>query len=110
MSLWISRRLRLRVDTKSLLVGALLHDFFLYDWHGSGWQHSYLHAERARANAVKHFAVDESTQHVIRSHMWPLGITHVPRTKEAILVNISDKIVSLRETILMRRERKRPCG
>ena len=38
--------------------------------------------------------------------MWPLGITHVPTTKEAIVVNIADKIVSLRETVLMRRERK----
>lgn len=106
LSLWICRRLHLRVNTNALLVGALLHDFYLYDWHGSGWRHSYLHPERARANAVAQFGVDEPTQHVIRCHMWPLGITHVPTTKEAIVVNIADKIVSLRETVLMRRERK----
>ena len=106
LSLWFCRRLHLRVNTNALLVGALLHDFYMYDWHGSGWTHSYLHPERARVNAVAQFDVDEPTQHVIRCHMWPLGITHVPRTKEAIVVNIADKIVSLRETLLMRRERK----
>lgn len=110
LSLWICRRLHLRVNTNTLLVGALLHDFFLYDWHGSGWEHSYRHAERARANAVAYFGVDEPTQHVIRCHMWPLGITHVPWSKEAIVVNAADKIVSLRETLFKRRGRKNSCG
>lgn len=106
-SLWLSRKLHLKVDDDTLLVGALLHDFFLYDWHGSGWQHSYRHAERARSNAVSHFGVDKDVQHVIRSHMWPLGITHVPHTREAVLVSISDKSVSLRETLFNRGKGRR---
>ena len=32
-SLWLSRHLHMRVDEKALLTGALLHDFYLYDWH-----------------------------------------------------------------------------
>lgn len=32
-SYWLCRRLHLRVDGDSLIRGALLHDFFLYDWH-----------------------------------------------------------------------------
>ena len=32
-SYWLCRRLRLRVDGESLIRGALLHDFFLYDRH-----------------------------------------------------------------------------
>ena len=101
-SLWLSRKLHLDVDTQTMLVGALLHDFFLYDWHGAGWRHSYRHAESARRNAVAHFDVDEQTQHVIRCHMWPMGITHVPVTREAILVNLSDKYNSLYETLFQR--------
>jgi uncharacterized protein len=101
-SLWLSRKLHLNVDTQPMLVGALLHDFFLYDWHGAGWRHSYRHAERARRNAVAHFDVDEQTQHVIRGHMWPMGITHVPVTREAVLVNLSDKYNSLHETLFQR--------
>jgi uncharacterized protein len=101
-SLWLSRKLHLNVDTKTMLVGALLHDFFLYDWHGAGWRHSYRHAERACRNAVAHFDVDEQTQHVIRCHMWPMGIMHVPVTREAVLVNLSDKYNSLHETLFQR--------
>jgi len=110
VSWWIAQRLHVHVDANVLLGGALLHDFYLYDWHGAGWRHSYRHAERARRNAEAYFGVDKRTQHVIRSHMWPLGITHVPRTREAIIVSMADKIVSLHETLFQRRKAKRICG
>ena len=110
VSWWASNRLRLRVDAESLLVGALLHDFYLYDWHGAGWRHSYLHAERARQNARRLFGVDKHTQEVIRSHMWPLGITPPPRSREAVIVCLSDKYVSLHETLFQRRRRRCVCG
>ena len=32
-SLYFARRFRLNIDEKSLIRGALLHDYFLYDWH-----------------------------------------------------------------------------
>lgn len=101
-SLWLSRKLHLEVDTQAMLVGALLHDFYLYDWHGSGWRHSYRHAERARRNAVRYFGIDERTQQVIRCHMWPISITHVPSSREALMVTLSDKYTSLNETLFKR--------
>lgn len=110
VSLWLARRLHLNVDTNALLVGACLHDFYLYDWHGAGWRHSYRHAARARENAVKYFDVDERTQQVIRCHMWPLGITHVPHSREAVIVCLADKYVSLHETLFQRNQRRRICG
>ena len=109
VSWWLARRLHLKVNRTSLLVGALLHDFYLYDWHGAGWRHSYRHAECARRNAAAHFGIDERTQQVIRCHMWPISITHVPRTREAVLVCLSDKYVSLHETLLQRRKRRTVC-
>lgn len=33
MCLQLAALLRLRTDTRSLVRGALLHDYFLYDWH-----------------------------------------------------------------------------
>lgn len=33
VSFWLNRRLHLHADETSLAVGALLHDFYLYDWH-----------------------------------------------------------------------------
>jgi len=109
VSWWLARRLHVEVDRTSLLTGALLHDFYLYDWHGAGWRHSYRHAERARRNAAAHFGVDERTQHVIRCHMWPIGLTHVPHTREALIVCLADKYVSLHETLLQRHGRRTVC-
>ena len=33
MSLVIAELFKITVDRRSLIVGALLHDYFLYDWH-----------------------------------------------------------------------------
>lgn len=109
VSWWLAHRLHANVDRTSLLVGALLHDFYLYDWHGAGWRHSYRHAECARRNAAQRFDVDRHTQQVIRCHMWPISITHVPSTREALLVCIADKYVSLHETLFQRHRRRTVC-
>ena len=101
----MAHALKIRVDEKVLIEGALLHDFFGYDWHNDKVKrklfdmHGFTHARRARERAVKHFHIDRPTQHVIESHMWPLTLRSLPRTREAILVCIADKIVSIRETL-----------
>lgn len=33
LCVYIAEKLRLKLDTRSLVRGALLHDYFLYDWH-----------------------------------------------------------------------------
>ena len=106
MSYAIDRRLRLGCDRRVLLTGALLHDYYLYDWHqrddGSHRLHGFSHAERARRNAVDAFDVDERVQHVIASHMWPLNLTRIPRSREAWLVCFADKCCAVRERLLGR--------
>ena len=102
LSYLLARRLPWKVDEKIVAAGAFLHDFYLYDWHGSGWRHSYRHAGRACENAVARFGIDEATQEVIRCHMWPISPTRVPRTWEAVIVGLSDKLVSLHETLFKR--------
>jgi len=102
----LNRRLHLHADENTLLAGAMLHDFYLYDWHekdgGSHSLHGYIHADRALENARRHFHVDEKTAHVIRCHMWPLNITRLPRTREAWIVCFADKCVSVKETLFER--------
>ena len=106
MSLKINRKLHLRADTEVLVRGALLHDFYLYDWHqednGDHNWHGFIHADRAEQNAVKYFDVDGKTRHVIRSHMWPLNLSRPPRSREAWIVCVADKVVSAYETVCRR--------
>ncbi len=111
LSLGIDRRLHLHSDKKVLITGAMLHDYFLYDWHDKtrpGQKtHGYTHAAEAARNARLHFKLDDRTLHVIHSHMWPLNITRLPRSREAWIVCTADKIVSLRETFMTRGKRSR---
>ena len=49
---------RIRADMRALVRGALLHDYFLYDWHEkdkSHRLHGFIHAERALKNAESDF-------------------------------------------------------
>ena len=98
--------IRLRVNEDTLLMGAMLHDFYLYDWHmeddGSHHLHGLIHADRARRNAEKYFSVDEKVQQVILTHMWPLNLTRIPRSSEAWIVCAADKLASIQETLFLR--------
>jgi uncharacterized protein len=79
----------------------MLHDFYLYDWHcaddGSHRRHGFHHARRARDNAVREFAVDIRIQSAIDSHMWPLNPLRIPRSREAWILWVADKIETFRE-------------
>ena len=88
-----------------MITGAVLHDFYLYDWHEKDEErdekyglHGFSHPEISLMNAKKYFDINENEENIIRNHMWPLTITHIPKTKEAWVVCIADKIVSLIET------------
>ncbi|MCR5674929.1 MAG: HD domain-containing protein [Lachnospiraceae bacterium] len=101
----INRRLHLKADEKVLLRAAMLHDFYLYDWHdndGTHPLHGYRHADQAMENAKRFFHIGETEQMAIWSHMWPLNITRLPRTREAWILCIADKLVSFEETVLKR--------
>ncbi len=39
LSYWLNKHFHLHADEKALLVGALLHDFYLYDWHEKSTWH-----------------------------------------------------------------------
>ena len=93
MSLRLARLAKVRVDERSLVRGALLHDYFLYDWHDRepGHRlHGFHHARRALANAKADFGVNEREADIILKHMFPLNIA-LPKYRESVVVTIADK-------------------
>ena len=91
-------------NVEELVRGALLHDYFLYDWHfHEGPLHGPYHPKAALANAIRDFEdLTEREKNIIASHMWPLAPTRVPLCREAVLVCVADKIVSAKETLFKR--------
>ena len=100
-------RIGIRVDRQSLLRGALLHDYFLYDWHDkdpSHRLHGFRHPFFALARAEEDFDLTPRERNIIVRHMFPL-VPIPPTCREAWIVCIADKVCALRETVLMRRGR-----
>ena len=95
-------KFNINVDKSSLVRGALLHDFFLYDWHnkddGSHRWHGFKHAKTALKNANREFKLNKVEKNMILSHMFPLNMV-LPRYKESVILTIADKICAFRETI-----------
>lgn len=99
-SLRLVRRMNLTVDERSLIRGALLHDYFLYDWHerDAGHRlHGFFHPGKALANARSDYDLNETEENIILRHMFPL--TPVPpRCREAWIVCLADKYIAAKET------------
>ena len=107
-SLCLARRLRplwqtmgLRLDYHSLVRGAFLHDFYLYDWHTQKIphrMHASIHPTLALKNAQEHFGTTSREADIIRNHMWPLTPRHFPHSIEAAIVSLADKVCAAKET------------
>lgn len=105
MCIWIAKKFRIDCNHKELVRGALLHDYFLYDWHtkGEGHQlHGFFHPGIALRNASLEYNLSDTEKEIIRKHMWPLTIIP-PTCREAWIVTTADKYCSLLETLKIRR-------
>ena len=101
LSLALAGWFRVRHDPASLIRGALLHDFFLYDWHEkqpATGLHGYTHPRRALENASLEFEVNAVERDIILRHMFPLTLIP-PRRTESWLVCLADKICSVAEIL-----------
>ncbi|MFA6508528.1 MAG: HD domain-containing protein [Treponemataceae bacterium] len=92
--------MRSRLD--ELARGALLHDFFHYDWRTgkprSGGLHGFDHPREALENAEAAFGPLSAVERdCVLRHMWPL--TPIPpRYPESLIVCLMDKVVALGES------------
>ena len=96
----VGKRISKKIDLDALVRSAFMHDFFMYDWHEkSNWHklHGFTHPLVAAQNAEKYFNVSKKTLKIIKSHMWPLTITRIPTSREAWILSICDKLVTIYE-------------
>jgi uncharacterized protein len=100
----------LKLDHHSAARGALLHDFFLYDWRNHDVPdlpedkfHGIEHPKIALANAQKHFQLNDIETDIIIKHMWPLTLVP-PKYKESFIVSFADKYLASKD--LSRNSRK----
>lgn len=97
------------LDRASLVRGALLHDYFLYDWHDpdpSHRLHGFRHPFFALARAEEDFALTPRERNIIVRHMFPL-VPVPPTCREAWIVCLADKWCALRETVAGRMPHRR---
>lgn len=85
------------IDVRPATRGALLHDFFFYDWRTGGPRlHGFRHPSIALKNAERFFKLCDIERDAILRHMWPL--TPIPpRYTESMIVCIADKRATWRE-------------
>jgi len=102
----------LKLDYRSAARGALLHDFFLYDWRNHDVPdlprkkfHGLEHPAIAVDNAKKHFSINEIEEDIIKKHMWPLTLVP-PKYKESFIVSFADKYLSSKEFVVEFKKRR----
>ena len=83
------------LDARSAARAGMLHDLFLYDWHGH-WKKTgdpvlaMTHPHTALHNAKKYFKLNKLEEEMIVKHMFP--VTPVPPThKETWIITLTDK-------------------
>ena len=98
------------INLETVLLSAILHDYYLYDWRVDKEKrrhHGSRHPGIAAIHAKEDFDISETVQKSIRSHMWPLGFTHFPNNREALVLSYSDKDIAIREFLTSKKHKKK---
>ena len=109
-SLRFVTRFHISCDKKSLVRGALLHDYFLYDWHIKSDRnehklHGFTHPGAALRNAKRDFDLNDIEADIIARHMFPLT-PRPPKYRESLIVSLADKYCAVIEVFLRRAYRR----
>lgn len=96
-------KMGIHVSWNEMIRGALLHDYFLYDWHDPSrpavdFRHAFGHPTLAMRNALADYKLTRKEMQIIQRHMFPL--TPIPPTcREGWIIVLADKICTILEVL-----------
>lgn len=104
---WLAHKFRCKEATAvSAVRAAMLHDFYLYDYHGErrahGRLHAWSHPEAALRNALGIRPLTGPEREAIRCHMFPGTLFHMPTHASGWLLVCADKICAVGELVRLR--------
>ncbi|MFV0274992.1 MAG: HD domain-containing protein [Bacilli bacterium] len=89
----------LNLDYVCATRAALLHDFFHVEHDKnfiSRMKYFFIHPSLSKENSTSHYNLTKKQINIIESHMFPTSIK-LPKSKEAIVVCLIDKLVALND-------------
>lgn len=94
---------KLNLDYVSAARGAMLHDFYFYDWRNKNVEgqkkfHAFRHPKIALTNACDIFELNNLEKDIIVKHMWPLTLKF-PKYRESLIVTFVDKYCATSEML-----------
>lgn len=87
-------------NIENLVKAALLHDYYLYNWHNKEekWHkpHAFKHPKIAADNAKRDFSINDEIYSAIKTHMWPLTL-QIPASALGWIITYADKKATFME-------------
>lgn len=96
-SVWLMRCFKIKCDTKTMIYGALLHDYYLYNHNENETPfHWFRHPKISVENAKRDWEINKIQENIIKRHMFPLTLVP-PRYRESVIVSVADKLCAVYE-------------
>jgi len=106
LSLYIALKFHVKINKSELVTTALLHDYYLYDWHDSTDKthifHGFRHGKIASINAERDYHINKNQKNAIEHHMFPLTLP--PTNRMGVIITIADKLCAFKETFVKKQE------
>jgi len=99
------------LDWRAAARGGLLHDLYLYRWNdrtAHPGNQCLDHPVFALRNAEALTTLTDKERNIILAHMWPLAV-HLPRSREAWVVSLADKLCATAEVMGVWKRLKMRC-
>ncbi len=88
---------KLKINKQELIIAALFHDLYFYDWHDKNngvHLHGLFHPHKAVINATKIYNISKKIKRHMAHHMFPLTLIP-PTTKEGWIICLFDKVAAV---------------